>query len=204
MSVQYITHDEWILTYGAQYTAGGGVFATSGDITTFLQYISSLIDLYAGQTFVTGSVTQQFTAYPGTKTIFTRRMPLNSVSSIVYYPDGTTDPSTVDSSTYKYWSDGRIRFNDYLYGYAVYEITYNAGYQTIPDAIKQAAAMLANAYAAALDNNGVAVPEGGATTRFVFDKYEENYVDPRQRYDDLNMGLPVTVQAILNRYKLIH
>ena len=61
--------------------------------------------------------------------------------------------------------------------------------------------MLANTYAQAVDTGSVAIPEGGSMTRFVFDKLEQNYVDPRQRYDNMNVGIPVTVMSILNRYK---
>lgn len=202
MSVQYASYAEFITTYGRDFTPGSdSIFPASGDVNTFLQYVSSLIDLYAGQSFVTGVVVEHFTARSNQRVIFARKFPLNSITSIEYYPYGSTTASTVDASNYMYFSDGKIVFNETLYPYYTYKITYNAGYTTVPDPIKQATLMLAQTMASALDNNAVGVPEGGNTTRFVFDKYEENYVDPRQRYDLENVGIPVTVAAILNRYR---
>lgn len=198
----YVTYDEFIAYYGGNFIPGESVFATSGAIEEFLEYITSLINLYAGQDFSTGVVTEQFSARPGASRIYTRKFPLNSVSSISYYLPGTvTAPVALSASDYMFFSDGRIIFANKLYGNAMYEIVYNAGYTTIPEPIKMATLMLANTYATALDNSSVAIPEGGSTTRFVFDKYEENYVDPRQRYDDMNIGIPVTIHAILNRYR---
>lgn len=201
---QYATYSEFITSYGRDFAPGSdSIFPTSGDVNTFLEHISSLIDLYAGQTFSTGVVTETFTASSEKRTIFTKRFPLNSVTSIEYYPYGTTTATSVDADTYMYFDSGKIIMNETLVPGATYKLIYNAGYTTVPVAIKQATLMLAQSYASALDNNAVGVPEGGNTTRFVFDKYEENYVDPRQRYDLPDVGIPVTVMAILNKYKFM-
>ena len=198
----YVTYSEFISAYGDNFLPGESVFATSGAVVEFLEYISSLIDLYAGRTFSTGVLTEQFTARPGANKVYSRTFPLNSITSIEYYIPGTvSSPVSLSASDYMFFSDGKIMFANKLYGNALYVMTYNAGYTETPAPIKQATLMLANTYATALDNSSVAIPEGGSTTRFVFDKYEENYVDPRQRYDDMNIGIPVTIHAILNRYK---
>jgi hypothetical protein len=109
----------------------------------------------------------------------------------------------MDPTSYRFFKDGRVIFSGSLYSDAVYQVTYVAGYREIPKPIKMATLMLANTYAQAVDTGSVAIPEGGSITRFVFNKFESNYVDPRQRYDDMNVGIPVTIQAILNRYKFL-
>lgn len=205
MSRTYVTYDEWIASYGKEFLPGSdSIFSTSGEVVDFLEYITSLIEVYSSQTFVTGVITQRFRAKPGQKSIFLKKFPVHSISSIRYYTPGTvSSPTSLSTSDYMFWEDGKVVFANTLYGNAEYEITFNAGYQEVPDPIKQATMMLANSYAAALDVGSVGIPEGGNTTRFVFDKYEENYVDPRQRYDQANVGIPVTVHAILNRYKFL-
>lgn len=205
MSRSYVTYDEWMASYGAEYAPGDdSIFSSSGEIVTFLEYITSLIETYAGQSFVTGVITHRFKAKPGQTSVYFKKFPLNSITSVQYYTPGTvSSPTTLSASDYMYFDDGRIVFANSLSGNAYYIIIANAGYTAVPDPIKQATMMLANSYAAALDNGAVGVPEGGNTTRFVFDKYEENYVDPRQRYDQANVGIPVTIMSILNRYRFL-
>lgn len=210
----YVTVQEFLSSpYGADFQPGDdcSVFASSGDVEDFLIYISSIIDLYAGQTFGTGVIVEEFIAKAGQNKVYLRKFPLHSITSIKYNQMGYgsafdnegfgTDQITVDPTTYKFFNDGRVIFANSLYGQAVYQAEYIAGYQQIPNPIKMATLMLANTYAQAVDTGSVAIPEGGSITRFVFNKFESNYVDPRQRYDDMNVGIPVTIQAILNRYK---
>lgn len=202
---RYLEYSRFITSpYGIDFMAcDNGIFASSGEVQSFLDDMSDLIDLYAGQTFGTGVVTEYFTAKSGLSNIFLRKFPVNSVDSIVYYLPGETTPNTLASTGYKWFSDGKVWLIDLLYTQARYEITYNAGYTTVPSQIELATMILANSYASAIENNAVAIPEGGNTTRFVFGQYEENFVDPRQRYDDLNVGIPVTVISILNRFKYL-
>lgn len=210
----YVTIEEFLGSpYGADFQPGAdcSVFAASGDVGTFLEYISSLVDLYAGQTFGTGVVVEEFVPRTGQTKVYLRKFPVHEIASITYNPIGSSysfqndgydiGNQTVDPTTYKFFMDGRVIFSGKLSSNAIYQATYTAGYQQIPNPIKLATLMLANTYAQAVDTGSVAIPEGGSTTRFVFDKLEQNYVDPRQRYDDMNVGIPVTVQAILNRYK---
>lgn len=212
----YITVQEFLSSpYGADFQPGEdcGVFATSGDVEDFLEYISSLIDLYAGQTFGTGIVTEEFIGKAGQTRVYLRKFPLHSINSIKYNQAGYSstfniegyglDQIVMDPNTYKFFKDGRVIFRGSLYSDTVYQAEYIAGYDQIPKPIKMATLMLANTYAQAVDTGSVAIPEGGSTTRFVFNKFESNYVDPRQRYDDMNVGIPVTVQAILNRFKYL-
>lgn len=202
---RYLDYTTFITSpYGIDFMAcENGIFASSGEVQLFLDDMSGLIDLYAGQTFGTGVVIEHFTAKSGLSNIFLRKFPLNSISSIVYYLPGEISPNTLPATSYKFFPDGKVWFIEYLHPQARYEITYNAGYTTVPSQIELATMILANSYALAIENNGVATPDGGNTTRFVFGSYEENFVDPRQRYDDLNVGVPVTVMAILNRFKYL-
>lgn len=212
----YVTVAEFLSSpYGADFQPGEdcGIFATSGDVEDFLEYISSLIDLYAGQTFGTGHITEEFIGKAGQTKVYLRKFPLHSIASVKFNQVGysttfnaegfDTNQNTVDPNTYKFFKDGRVIFANTLYSEAVYQVEYVAGYQQIPQPIKMATLMLANTYAQSVDTGSVAIPEGGATTRFVFNKFESNYVDPRQRYDNMNVGIPVTIQAILNKYKYL-
>lgn len=210
----YVTTQEFLSSpYGADFQPGSdcSVFASSGDVGDFLEYISSLIDLYAGQSFGTGVIVEEFVPRSGQTKVYLRKFPVHEVTSITFNPvnfsyslnnEGyATNSRTVDPTNYKFFTDGRVIFSGVLSSNAIYQATYIAGYMQIPNPIKLATLMLANTYAQAVDTGSVAIPEGGATTRFVFDKLEQNYVDPRQRYDNMNVGIPVTVQSILNRYK---
>lgn len=203
---RYLEYETFINSpYGSDLglDCSNSIFASSGAVQDFLDYISSLIDLYAGQNFSTGSVVEYFTAKSGLSNIFLRKFPVNSVDSIVYYLPGETTPNTLSSTSYKWFPDGKLWLIDLLYTQARYEITYNAGYQIIPDPIVMAASILAKSYILAIENDSIATPDGGNTTRFVFGQYEENFVDPRQRYDNLNVGIPVTVISILNRFRYL-
>jgi hypothetical protein len=210
----YVTIQEFLNSpYGADFQPGSdcSVFASSGDVGDFLEYVSSLIDLYAGQSFGTGVVIEEFVPRSGQTKVYLRKFPIHEITSITYNPlnsnyslrdDGySVSEQTVDPSTYKFFTDGRVIFSGILSSNAVYQATYVAGYVQIPNPIKMATLMLANTYAQSVDTGSVSIPEGGSITRFVFDKLEQNYVDPRQRYDNMNIGIPVTVYAILNRYK---
>jgi hypothetical protein len=214
--MSYVSVQEFLSSpYGADFQPGEdcSVFASSGDVEDFLEYISSIIDLYAGQTFGTGIVEEEFIGKAGQTRVYLRKFPLHQINSVKYNQAGYSsnfnvegyglDQLTMDPTNYKFFKDGRVIFNGSLYSDAVYQVEYIAGYQDIPKPIKMATLMLANTYAQAVDTGSVAIPEGGSTTRFVFDKFESNYVDPRQRYDDMNVGIPVTVQAILNRFKYL-
>ncbi len=201
---RYVTYETFSTSpYGIDFcSCDDSIFASSGEVQLFLDDMSGLIDLYAGRTFGSGMVTDTFVASPGINKIFLSRFPVNYIESVKFYQDGSIDSETISSGSYRSFYDGRVLFNSNLYGYATYEILYNAGYLTIPPQIELATMILANSYALAIENNAVGIPEGGNTTRFVFGKYEENFVDPRQRYDDINVGIPVTVHAILNRFKV--
>lgn len=214
--MSYVSVQEFLSSpYGADFQPGEdcSVFASSGDVEDFLEYISSLIDLYAGQTFGTGVVEEEFIGKAGQTRVYLRKFPLHQINSVKYNQAGYSssfnvegyglDQLTMDPTNYKFFKDGRVIFNGTLYSDAVYQVEYIAGYQDIPKPIKMATLMLANTYAQAVDTGSVAIPEGGSITRFVFNKFESNYVDPRQRYDDMNIGIPVTVQAILNRFKYL-
>jgi hypothetical protein len=212
----YVTVQEFLNSpYGADFQPGAdcGVFATSGDVYDFLEYISSIIDLYAGQTFGTGVIQEEFVAKTGQIKLYLRKFPLHSIESITYHPIGSSNlvdgngynmnSLTISPSNYTFMKDGRVIFSKALITGALYQATYIAGYKDIPPPIKLATLMLANTYAQSVDTGSVAIPEGGSSTRFVFDKFEENYVDPRQRYDEMNIGIPVTIYSILNRYRYL-
>jgi len=214
--MSYVTVQEFLSSpYGADFQPGEdcSVFASTGDVLDFLEYISSLIDLYAGQTFGTGVVEEEFIGKAGQTRVYLRKFPLHSIESIKYDQASysstfnvegySLSQITMEPTNYRFFKDGRVIFNGSLYSDAIYQVTYIAGYQEIPKPLKMATLMLANTYAQSVDTGSVAIPEGGAITRFVFNKFESNYVDPRQRYDDMNVGIPVTVQAILNRYKFL-
>lgn len=206
----YVTYSEFINSpYGREYAVSNCLFSASGQVQAFLDQVSDLIDLYTGRTFGTGYVTDEFVAVSGKDKIFLKRFPVHSVSGVVYYPPNIyesgfgLDPQTLSPTEYRYFTNGRVIFTGNLYYGAVYQITYIAGYNEIPGPIRQAVMMLANSYALGIDVGAVGIPEGGNTTRVAFNGFETNYVDPRQRYDLPNNGIPITIQAILNRYKIL-
>jgi hypothetical protein len=210
----YVTYSDFINSpYGREYAVtdshDGCLFSASGQVQDFLDQISDLIDLYTGRTFGTGYVTEEFVAVSGKDKIFLKRFPVHSVSGVIYFPPTywssgfNLDTQIMPSSEYRYFTNGRVIFTRDLYYGSVYQITYLAGYNEIPGPIKQAVMMLANSYAGAIDVGAVGIPEGGNTTRVAFNGFETNYVDPRQRYDLPNNGIPITIQAILNRYKTL-
>ena len=210
----YVTYSEFINSpYGREYAISESsencLFSSSGQIQGFLDQISDLVDLYTGRTFGTGYVTDEFVAVSGKDKIFLKRFPIHSVSGIVYYPPNYyesgfgIDTQILPPEQYRYFTNGRVIFTGNLYYGAVYQVTYIAGYNEIPGPIRQAVMMLANSYALGIDVGAVGIPEGGNTTRVAFNGFETNYVDPRQRYDLPNLGIPITVIAILNRYKIL-
>lgn len=212
----YVTAQEFLSSpYGADFQPGAdcGIFATSGEVEGFLEFISSLIDLYAGQTFGTGEVVEEFVAKTGQIKLYLKKFPVHSITSITYYPIGSNNlidgngynmnPSTISPLNYTVMKDGRLIFSKGLITGALYQVTYVAGYKDIPMPIKMATLMLANTYAQAIDTGSVAIPEGGSSTKLTFGNFEESYVDPRQRYDKINIGIPVTIHAILNRYRYL-
>jgi hypothetical protein len=87
-----------------------------------------------------------------------------------------------------------------MHRHYTYTITYDAGFDVIPEPIKLATKMWANIMAQAIDNEAVSVPDG-ALTQFRWNKFQESYTDPRHR--KLDSDIPPTVESILKRYRYL-
>ena len=202
---QYITYDEFINSpYGQDYVpAVGELFETSGQVEEFLTYISNLIDLYCSRTFEITSYQDVFQG-TGDMVMFLNNMPVTGISSVVYEDMFASSSGTLTNITdYRLFTNtGKLKFADPLKDYYQYTVNYVAGYTTVPDPIKQACLMLANAYLQGIDNGAVAFADGGANVQFRFNKFQEQYADPRHKNPNYLEGIPVTVQAILRRYRI--
>lgn len=197
----YITSTEFLNSpYGAEYQPSGSIFATTADVDSFLQYISDLIDLYCGRTFDVKTYTDTFEGQ-GSTVHMLRVFPIASLTSVDY--DDISSTGTVSLSNFRAQETGLLKSKvPFLFG-RTYTITYDAGYAVTPQPIKQAALMLANTYAQAIDAGAVGQADGGSSTSFKFGKFQETYIDPRQRNVSYVEGIPPTVEAILRRYKYL-
>ena len=198
--MQYITSTEFLASpYGADYVPGESIFASSGEIDEFLVSISSLIDLYCGRSFGPQTYTQVFDGFGG-RVVFLNAIPVTGIVSVTYENFGSS--GAVASTHYKLQkSIGKLTFSYDLDPDYTYTITYDAGYAVAPEPIRQATMMLANTYAQAIDNGAVAISDGGSMTEFRFSKFVERYTDTRQKNTTFEEGIPLTVLAILKRYK---
>lgn len=198
---RYIDYLEWTSSpYGQDYLPGDSIFASSGAINDFLEGISVLIDTFCGRSFGIDRYTQVYDVRRG-DSLFVDIIPVTGIIQIKYEniagASGLVDPSTY----FLFPSVGRIKFANRLDNDKIYTVTYDAGYSTTPQQIKLAAMMWANIAAQSIDNNSVAIPDGGAVTQFRFNKFWEAYVDPRQRPTVDN--IPPTVYAILSRFRYL-
>lgn len=201
----YVSYSEFITSpYGQDYIpASGEFFETSGQVEEFLTYISELIDLYCQRSFDLASRTQVFQGHCD-DVLFLDNIPATGITSISYIDMFGTASGVLSSSDYRlFTTTGKVKFNDALSDSYQYTIDYQAGYSVIPSPIKQAAMMLANTYLQSIDNGAVAFAEGGANVQFRFSKFQEQYADPRHKNPSYNDGIPVTVQAILRRYRVL-
>lgn len=206
----YATYSDFVnSSFGRDYVVGGdcAVYETSGQVTEMLEYISAQIDLYTGRSFVTGVVTQDFKASPKLS-MYLDQMPVQQVNSVSYIPSSlgygysTSSPAIVlEPDMYMVRPDGRLLFNTRMWPGAIYIVEYIAGPLTVPTSIKHATLLWANIISQSLSTNSMAIPDGGSVTSVQFDKVREIYVDPRTRYD--NVDIPMTVKAILDRFKLL-
>jgi len=206
----YATYSDFVnSSFGRDYVVGGdcAVYETSGQVTEMLEYISSMIDLYVGRSFVTGVITQDFKASPK-MSVYLDQMPVHQINSITYTPVSfglgyaVNHPDVVlDPNYYRVRPDGRLMFNARLWPEAIYSVEYIAGPLEGPASIKHATLLWANIMSQSLSTNSMAIPDGGAVTSLQFDKVREVYVDPRTRYDGVD--IPMTVKAILDRFKLL-
>jgi hypothetical protein len=213
---KYLTVNEFLSSpYGADYQPGDSIFTTSGEIDFFLDSICSIVDVYCGRTFDVQAYQDVVTdEYSGA--IMLRNFPVKSVDSIefesfapTYYTDmtyvtGVGTSGVIDPLNYFVQLNvGKIKFRYGLNPAIIYKVNYTAGYDTVPGGIKQACLMLANTYAQSIDNGNVGMATGGALTSFRFNKFQEVYADERNKNQNLLTGIPVTVLAILNKYKAL-
>lgn len=198
---KYVTVVEFLESvYGTDFDpVSGSIFSSTGQVDSYLTFISSLIDAYCGRRFDATDYYQEFEGV-GQKSLVVENFPLNNVISVVYESFGGTS-GLVDPATYKSNSSGIIKFSFPLQSELTYIVNYNSGYSVVPDAIKQATLMLAHSYAQSIDSGAVGIADGGAITSFKFGKFEEHYSDPRQKNVQYAGGIPITVQAILNKFK---
>lgn len=198
---RYVDYTEWCTSaYGQDYLPGDSIFASSGEINEFLQGISSLIDTFCGRSFDIARYSQVYDSRRG-DSLFVDIVPVTGIVQVKYENIGGSSGLIDPTCYYLFPSVGRIKFANTLYQDKIYTVTYDAGYATIPDQIRLATMMWANIAAQSIDNNSVAIPDGGAVTQFRFNKFWEAYVDPRQRPTVDN--IPPTVYAILSRFRYL-
>lgn len=198
---RYIDYLEWTTSpYGQDYLPGDSIFASSGEINEFLQDISSLVDTFCGRSFDVARYTQQYDSRRG-DSLFVDIIPVTGIIQVKYEYIGGSSGLITPSNYFLFPGVGRVKFNTKLDQDVIYTVTYDAGYSVVPDQIKLATKMWANIVAQSIDNNAVAVPDGGAVTQFRFNKFWEAYVDPRQRQTQDN--IPPTVYAILSRFRYL-
>lgn len=211
---QYVTSTEFLASpYGNDFQVGTSIFTSSGQIDTFLQYVSSLIDTYCGRMFGIQQYQDIFQGQDSTYTVldffpvtgvisiqFLNIYPTNYISSYTgFFAD--TSSGTIDPSYYYWYPDGRLKMRTEFLNNRMYTANYYAGYQTIPQSIKLATLMLANTYATSIDAGAVGFSDGGAITRFKFGKFQEDFSNPIHRDINYNQGIPPTVEAILRKFK---
>lgn len=197
---QYISAAEFLASpYGKDYQPGESIFDEIWQLDEYLQYISSVIDTYCGRTFEVNTYIDEFYDVGGSS-LFLSVFPVVHIHSVESETFGAVT-GAVSSSAYRVLSFGKLQFTSKLNRDLIYKVTYQAGYSNIPDEIKQATMMLAHTYLQAIDSGAVGIADGGALTGFKFGKFAESYVDPRQRDVSYNQGIPITVEAILRRFK---
>lgn len=208
----YLTAAEFYTSaYGSQfYTPSGdcNVFGSEAEIQGFLDNISSLIDLYTGRTFATGNFEE--TVRVQLKDVhYLSQIKIRSITSITYrepsnfYSGYDLDEKTMEPTDYYFYPDGKIIFRSKLPIGSQVTFRYVAGPDSVPGPIKTAVLMWANAWSQSISVGAVAIPDGGAVTSVQYDKVRETYVDPRARYDDISISIPVTVKGILDKYRLL-
>lgn len=209
----YITAQDFLNSpYGAEFApTSGSIFKTDNNLDLFLEDISALIDLYCGRSFNVVDYVEEFSGLDS-DVFFVNQIPLKKISSIEYEYFGTS--GIVLPDCYMINKSGRVKLLDKfgafskisyygLYRDYNYTINYTAGYDVIPEPIRLASLMLANTYAKSIDDGAVGIADGGSVVSFKFGTFAEQYTDPRQKNTGYKEGIPVTVMAILNRYKYL-
>lgn len=196
---QYVSAAEFLASpYGKDYQPGESIFDDVWQVDDFLQYVSAVIDTYCGRSFHVDTYIDEFYDASGSS-LFLSVFPVVSIEQIEFYNFGAS--GVVSESLYRVLSFGKVQFLSKLDRALVYKVVYKAGYTNIPDEIKQATMMLAHTSLQAIDSGSVGIADGGSLTSFRFGKFSETYTDPRQRIVSYDQGIPITVEAILRRFK---
>lgn len=200
---QYVSYEEFINSpYGTDYAPSGSIFETSGQVNQFLTFISGLIDVYCGRSFEPTIVEHNVEGY-GQQAFFLGSIPVSGIVEFTYQNISGSSTGAVSNNYMLDRQTGRVKMASPLQPGLYYTVRYSTGYSEVPDAIKMATLMLANTYAQAIDTGAVGIADGGAVTSFKFAKFAEQYSDPRQKNPQFDQGIPVTVEAILRKFRYL-
>lgn len=197
--MSYVTYEEFVDgPYGIDFAPTGSVFQTSGAVEEFLSFVSSLIDLYCGRKFDVNRF-EEIVEGNDKDVIYLNSIPVTGIVSIEYssYSGSTGSIEPVRVVLFK--KIGKVKYPSKFSSDKYYTITYDAGYETIPEPIKMATLMWANIIAQGIENGAVATPDGGSMAEFRVGKIWEQYIDPRHR--TLQGNVPASVKMILDKYK---
>lgn len=192
------------------FADGSGV-VSSGEVTGFIEMVSDIVTNYVG--YFLGHTTGLVDSFHGRNknTHFINRVPLTSVSGIVY--DQSTDQGASSGSIvgWRWDESGRVELMGSAYPCffrgTKYKITYNAGYTPIPDDVKLATLMLMQHMALQIFNESPG-SDGSSPTGWRFSKYSESSSNSSLIYAQYNglfagaTDLPAPIANILRKYKL--
>lgn len=197
---KYITVTEFLSSpYGSELDpSSGSIFSSTGAIDEFLTYISALVDTYCGRSFEVQTYTHEFNWEESV--VMLPVFPVITVTNITYETSGG---SSGFLNYYTFNKNGKIKLAGTPQPDWKCIVTYDAGYTVVPDAIKQATMMLAHTYAQSIDSGSVGIADGGSLVSFRFGKFMEQYSDPRQHNTTYDEGIPITVEAILRKFRYL-
>ena len=129
-------------------------------ITNLINRATDLIESYCDRRFISTAYTNEVYDGMGAHTIVLKQFPVTAISSLqyrnAYFPEFTSNWTTIDSSYYDYKSSGIVYYtmkfsNSVLH----YRISYTAGYTTIPNDLAQACIELVSYFMAQTKDKGM-------------------------------------------------
>ena len=164
-------------------------------ITAMLTLASTRIEKITGRTFevITASPLETVELLNGRKTprIYTKHMPILSVSKLEYWDGDVWQEYDVVTSPYTFKPNSnviyftKLQLHHFFCGYQNIRVTYTYGYTALPDDLKLACFMLTKWYLHETDHIGIGTQQDG----------EQSFT--------YTHTIPGEVMAILDQYKVL-